>query len=165
MNLRKKDIKDLINLLEEFSWLTSKYKPSQLRNLRDVLMDDLERERERDLTLINEQKTNTSYLIGVLPSFFQDRNFFEKNSDLNKFAEFLNIYIPNFEKKSRYEIIGVMLCYISDMDEKSLDDLVNAIDVMMKNDHIKQRIKELQSKNSDIYNWNNVIRMLSHKQE
>ena len=162
-NVTKKDIHELFNFMEELSWIMSRYNSIDIKNRKDDLYKYLIEKNDfstsfDNLTRYKHENSNKNYLVGTLPKFFQDREIFEKNSDLSDFGDFLGIRLKNPDKKSRYEIIGAMLCAISEMDENSLDKLVNAIDKIMHDEKILAKIK---SDKTEKYDWNSVIRSLS----
>lgn len=161
----KKELNELVNLMEEFSWVIKKYKNVDFRNVQSNLLNIINEEDfyNSNLTSFRRYKdkdSNKNYLIGVLPKFFQDKELFEKNLDLAEFAECLGIYLNNPEKKSRYEIIGTMLCSISEMDEFSLDKFVRAIEVLLLNEHLREDIKKMRDVHKSAYSWNQVIKAL-----
>lgn len=162
--MSKKELKDLFNLMEEFSWIISKYKTIDFKQIQSNLISLVQEEEKSSLTNFQryrDQDANKNYLIGVLPKFFQDKELFEKNSDLSDFAECLDIHLRNPEKKSRYEIIGTILCVLSEMDEKYLEKFVRAIELMLVNENLLNNIKHMKSIRSETYSWNEVIKALS----
>jgi hypothetical protein len=164
--MSKKELNDLVNLMEEFSWVISKYKNVDFKNVQSNLLNIINEQNSYDTDLMSfkrykDKDSNKNYLIGVLPKFFQDKDLFEKNLDLAEFAECLGIYLNNPEKKSRYEIIGTMLCNISEMDELSLDRFVRAIELLLVNEPLRQDIKKLRDIHKSSYSWNQVIKALS----
>lgn len=163
--ISKKELNELVNLMEEFSWVITKYKNVDFRNVQSNLLNIINEQDfyNSNLTSFKRYKdkdSNKNYLIGVLPKFFQDKELFEKNLDLAEFAECLGIYLNNPEKKSRYEIIGTMLCSISEMDELSLDKFVRAIEVLLSHDDLRQDIKAMRNVHKSSYSWNQVIKAL-----
>lgn len=161
----KKELNELVNLMEEFSWVIKKYKNVDFRNIQSNLLNIINEQDFYNPGLTNfkrykDKDSNKNYLIGVLPKFFQDKELFEKNLDLAEFAECLGIYLSNPEKKSRYEIIGTMVCSISEMDEFSLDKFVKAIEVLLLNDDLRNDIKTMRNVHKSAYSWNYVIKAL-----
>ena len=61
--------------------------------------------------IISEQSVpNISALVGCLPNLFLDLDLFKTNADIAEFADaVLKIKISRFEKKSRFEIIGIVV--------------------------------------------------------
>lgn len=164
--MSKKELKDLLNLMEEFSWVISKYKTVDFKSVQSNLINIINEQDNYDTNLMSfkryrDKDSNKNYLIGVLPKFFQDKELFEKNLDLAQFAECLGIFLNNPEKKSRYEIIGTMLCNISEMNELSLERFVKAIELLLVNESLLNDIKQMKSIHKNSYNWNEVIKVLS----
>jgi len=54
-----------------------------------------------------------------------------------------------------------MLCTISEMDERSLEQFVNAMDLLLGNENLLNDIKSLKKNTQFAYNWNEVIKVLS----
>lgn len=164
--MSKKELNDLVNLMEEFSWVISKYKNVDFKNIQSNLLNIINEQDFYNTNLMSfkryrDKDSNKNYLIGVLPRFFQDKDLFEKNLDLADFAECLGIYLNNPEKKSRYEIIGTILCTISEMDELLLDKFVRAIELLLVDESLRNDIKTMRSVHKSSYSWNQVIRALS----
>jgi hypothetical protein len=63
-----------------------------------------------------ESKTNVgkkTEIIGLLPSMLFDKNKFKNNQDIAKLAkDSLNMEIPSWKKRSRNEIVGVLISMI-----------------------------------------------------
>lgn len=161
--LSKKEVKDLVNLVEEFSWLISKYKTTDFKNLKYSLLEstvDNSHTLSMNIDRYADKNLSKNYLIGVLPKFFQDKELFEKNNDLADFAACLGIHLRYPEKKSRYEIIGTIICVLSEMDELHLSKFVRAIDLLTKDERLLNDVK-MMKRYSTTYDWNDLIRSLS----
>lgn len=160
-NSLKKDIKNLTNFLDEFSWIMTKYKDINLSELNKELWDSIDNRKSRSLDLFSSQDNNKNYLIGVLPKLLQDKELFEKNMDLVSFSEALGIEVKFGEKRSRYEIIGAMICQISELNDEKLDSVVVAIEAINNDQNILKNLKNLK-KTSNNYDWNLIIQQLNN---
>lgn len=164
-NLSRMELNELIKFVEEAANLVSKYNSNDIKKIKNSIQqveNDITDYSHYNLNLkrYNHRNSNKNYLVGILPKFFQDRELFERNSDLARFANYLGINLSSPEKKSRFEIIGTMLCVISEMDEQSLDKLVKAIENLMSNENVLNGLKSIKQVEPS-YSWNEVIRALS----
>ncbi len=153
------DIIKLINFFEELGWLIDSNKELNFKNAsklfkisRNVIIRDSE----------SNNKINLTYsLIGVLPSLLKDEEIFQNNYQLVQFAEeVLSLNITRWGKRSRNEIIGLIICEVEDVNKARLDLLIKWADGIIKN---KNRVKVLQSnaKNSGhLFSWNETIQKL-----
>lgn len=91
-------------------------------------------------------------LIGTLPYVLLDKTYFPTNDIMVKFAnKNLGIKIPNPKKKSRNEIMGVIIAEISKKDSKKIGKFSNALNTILG--------KENKIKSQDFFNeWTKAIR-------
>lgn len=165
-NMSNREIQELLNFMDEFAWLSSKYKASDIKNFRNILLENIDERNMRAHSTrkfddYSDKSTSKNYLIGVLPKFFQDKDLFEKNSDLAEFAECIGVYLPRYDKKSRYEMIGTIICTISEMNEMHLNQFVNAINKLVSDEMLMIDLKNYKYSKGSAYSWNEIIRQLS----
>lgn len=142
----------LLKFAEELSWLMDTYKDL---SLDDILVRFIQQAKNNAVPL-HGLSSNTSYLVGVLPRMFQDKELFENNSDLASFAkEILHIELRNSEKRSRMEIIGTIVCNISNDDSENLDFLVSALENIMDNESKLAEVRK--SRKQPNFSWNAII--------
>ena len=142
----------LIKFAEELSWLMDAYKEF---SLEDILVRFIQQSKD-NTTPLHGLSSNTSYLVGVLPRMFQDKELFENNSDLAAFAkDVLHIELRNSEKKSRMEIIGTIVCNISNDGSEKLDSLVADLDNIMDNESKLAEVRK--SRKQPNFSWNAII--------
>lgn len=170
-----KDLKTLINFIEEFSWVANKYKEIDSKKLIDFISyaENIKNEdflynsynysnsRLRNNKVFKEKK----FLIGSLPALLMDRELFFKNKDLSDFAEVIGIEVKFPEKRSRDEIIGTIICSIQ--DEKSankISDIGDFIYRLTSDDMVISKIKIEKRIMNDNYDWNRIIRNLYNKE-
>lgn len=85
---------------------------------------------------------------------------FKTNADIAEFADaVLKIKISRFEKKSRFEIIGIVVCEVPKLKENELTSLVIALNELTNNSDELKRVK--QNKVSDNFSWNETIQYLN----
>lgn len=155
-------IKHAIDFIEEFSWLLASKSKLDLSEIPDLLRRNI-LETSMDIHSTNKYVSpnpNIHYLIGVLPRLFQDEQIFLKNEDIVSFAkEVLKIDIPRADKRSRYELIGLIVCRSNDLNDKELEYLVDALAEITNN---KSKFSEIiNAKNTVGFSWNETIRKLA----
>ncbi len=142
----------LIKFAEELSWLMDTYKEFSI----DDILARFIQQAKNNAAPLHGLSSNTSYLVGVLPRMFQDKELFDNNGDLASFAkEILHIELRNSEKKSRMEIIGTIVCNISNDDSENLDFLVSALENIMNNESKLAEVRK--SRKQPNFSWNAII--------
>ena len=105
---------------------------------------------------------NTYELIGTLPSLLKDTDIFPSNVQLVQFAqEVLGLEIPRWEKRSRNELIGLIICEVEEANRERLDVLTEWSKNILNN---KAKIKKMQSNRSN-FSWNETIRELLNNRD
>ena len=148
-----------INFFEELCWLLGSNKDINFKKTSNYLREF------RNFTVHGAITTGTSSnaydLIGVLPSLLKDNEIFQSNTQLVQFAnEVLALDIPRWEKKSRNEIIGLIICEVEDVNKERLDTLTKWAANILKN---KSQVREMQSKAKtagNLFSWNETIQKL-----
>ncbi len=155
-------LRHAIDFVEELSWLLESKNKLKLSEIPEILRNSLDS--------VNNVKSTTSkyvspnpnihYLIGVLPRLFKDTKIFQKNEDIAVFAnEVLNIEVSRSEKRSRYELIGLIVCECNELNDDALEVLVDALTkITGSSEKIKQMAKERASVG---FSWNETIRRLA----
>ena len=147
-----------INFFEELSWLLDANKDVNFKNASKFL-----REYRNSFSHNTHMSDNESTyaLIGVLPSLLKDGELFQSNSQLVQFAEeVLAINIARWEKKSRNEIIGLIICEVEDANKERLDILTQWAANILEN---KKRVRDMQSKaktSGNLFSWNEIIQSI-----
>lgn len=159
-------VKYAIDFLEELSWLLESKKNIKLSEMPNILRDRLCSSNQTTLTAEKHATPNPNihYLIGILPRLFQDVTLFAKNDDIAEFAEeVLGIDISRVGKRSKYELIGLIVCETSSLDDKKLDNLVNALAIITKS---KNKIELMAKERESIgFSWNETIRRLANEND
>lgn len=144
--------------LEELEWLLDSSRGRSLLSSLPKMIENL-REINNGGGSVYVNRQNIRSLVGVLPEFFQNTKLFRTNADIEQFArEALNVTINNFEKKSRTEIIGVIVCSVPNFEDSTFEVLgkylSNIIDDEKK---CNQVVKEKETTN---FSWNDAISKL-----
>jgi hypothetical protein len=155
-------VKYAIDFLEELSWLLESKKHLKLSEMPDVLRSRLFASNRMSPAADKyaAPNPNVHYLIGVLPRLFQDIDLFARNDDIADFAEeVLGIDISRVGKRSKYELIGLIVCEASTLDDKKLDDLVKYLSIITGS---KNKIELMARERKSIgFSWNETIRRLA----
>lgn len=148
-----------LNFFEELCWLLDSNKEINFKNASKYLKNYRSDLMHRNPN--NFESTDEYNLIGILPSLLKDREIFQTNSQLVQFAnEVLVLNIPSWEKKSRNEIIGLIVCEVEDVNKERLKTLNKWTQNIFNN---KNEVKNLQSKaksTGDMFSWNETIQKL-----
>jgi hypothetical protein len=155
-------VKYAIDFIEELSWLLDSKKKLKLSEIPEILRNKL---LAPDANVGGAEKyvspnPNIHYLIGVLPRLFQDVKLFSRNEEIAEFAkDVLGIEISRVEKRSKYELIGLIVCSCNDLDDKKLYSLVDALSAITdSSEKINMMAKE---KSQTGFSWNETIRKLA----
>lgn len=160
--INSKDLKKLLNFLEEFSWISKKYNSIDIQRITNDI-SELKYTHSGDNLSCNIRYKNQEkiFLIGCLPSLLMDRELFVKNKDLSDFAKIIGVDINQPEKRSRDEIIGKIICSIQDETSKYSTNEISQLIHRLTNDvNIIENIKSEKRLLNDNYNWNDAIRNL-----
>ncbi|HMM31772.1 MAG TPA: hypothetical protein PKB13_08340 [Clostridia bacterium] len=148
-----------LNFFEELSWLLDSKKEINFKNASKFLKEY--RNILAHETITSDRESNEFNLIGVLPSLLKDGEIFQTNSQLVQFAEeVLALNIPRWEKKSRNEIIGLIVCEVEDVNKERLDTLAQWACNILNN---KSQVRDMQSKaktSGHLFSWNETIQKL-----
>ncbi|WP_347159413.1 hypothetical protein [Pontibacter chitinilyticus] len=160
-NIKRKKISQAINFVEELYWLLDAKKNVDLKEMPGLLRSLLDQDSPNILDNKYESANqNKNYLIGVLPNLFQDLDLFKTNLDLSDFAEHvLKISVTRAEKRSKYELIGLIICEVTRLNDSDLTNLVSAL---YKITGSKEKFKQFkEAKKSANFSWNEAIQELS----
>ena len=155
-------IKKTISFIEELSWLFESNRHFDLKKAVTELKCVLD-EADSIQNLSSEHKSpnpNKHFLIGVLPKLLQDERLFPANESIASFAkETLGIIIPRYEKKSRHELIGRIVCQTDLLSDTKLSNLVKALSIITGND---ETIIKIQKERENVnFSWNKTIQKLT----
>lgn len=113
-------------------------------NVLKVVKDELfELLAKSPYTQEERTKDRKTELVGILPSILIDKNKFPNNEDIVKLAEkSLNFKPPNWKKKSRTEIIGIIINKITTEEEQELELFFSAWKEFIRDEPHKKEEKK-----------------------
>ena len=156
---RRSDDETLLRFLEEFSWLLSSYDGVDFKALK-ILIERMGRSNDVNRQLrnyIDNSRNSISTLIGTLPSLLKDERLFPANEDIVEFSRHaLGIEIPRWQKKSKYELIGHVVCHTEKADSSRLDLLMRTLGNVVEHD-VRNK---LENQRKSGMTWNEVIQNL-----
>ena len=153
--------------IEELSWLIESFNKSKKDfNLKEIsqILRNASVHNDHELSIRSDEFKSTNpnihYLIGILPRLFQDRMLFRTNDEIGEFAsEVLGIDISRVDKRSKYELIGLIVCETNDLSDRKLSMLVDSLRSITENEEKMKIIAD--AKNDKGFSWNIAIRSLS----
>ena len=148
----------VMNFVEELAWL--------MKNYSDVRWDDLitllKRARASAVSGLSEympSNPNIAFLVGILPGLFMDRRLFRTNKQLAEFArKVLGIQVSRYEKRSQYELIGLIVCEVTRLDDRQLETVAKELRKLVT-------LKERGDEKSFMGGWSATIRRLMEMSE
>jgi len=123
----KEAIYMLLDLLDSLA-KTSKNHPRFIKIDQDLLKDI----KNELFSLLSQSKNypqsdSKTELIGILPSAFMDKNKFPTNEDIARLARSsLNLLISRWDKRSREELVGIVIAEIALKNEIELEKFFEA---------------------------------------
>ena len=159
--ITKKEIADVAAFIEELGWLLKTQKSMDLMSVADELR---RLKQPSSSNRIGSSHTspnpNIHFLIGILPRLFQDQMLFPTNASISDFAvEILGIPVSRYEKRSKYELIGLIVCETNELSDAKLIKLVHALSEITESETRLKKFKE-ERKSSD-FSWNRAIESLA----
>lgn len=158
-----------LDLIQELVWAIRSRESNELLNgvsyLRQLAHNEkMERRRADKKPGARDRQRDLKALVGSMSLVLADSELFPANEDIAKFAtEALRISIARWEKRSRYEMIGMLIMEsinASPARLRAVGDLLNKISD--ESDSMAQ-IKR-QSRQTG-FSWNEAIRSLSSSVE
>ena len=155
------DFQRSINFFEELCWLLDSNKDI---NFKDASKTFKTMAKFNDTWRMRDQQgEQVSYsLIGVLPSLLKDKELFPNNAKLAQFSEeVLSLSILRWDKRSRNEIIGLIICEVEDTNKQRIDQLSQWVGNILNH---KVQVKDMQGnaeKTGNLFSWNEAIQRLT----
>lgn len=154
---KTRDPRTASRFIEELSWLLQSYSNFDFKVLQEMKYGSVGPE---SLEKAAPSNPNIRYLVGTLPSVFNDLRFFPANEDISDFAnDALGLNITRWDKRSRYELIGLIVCETAKLDDQRLGRLVEALTRITDNDTAAQMVIAERKANS--LSWNELIQLLT----
>lgn len=89
-----------------------------------------------------------------------DETLFPTNEDVAQFAEsVMALRIPRYGKKSKYEIIGHIVCETDALNDQKLAKLVSALAALADGDDRTKRL--IRERKEQQFEWNAIIQELA----
>lgn len=160
-SLNLKQLRRTSMALDDLAWMLQKVDIRQLKEAADLLRFSLSNEDATSSVARTYESSspNKHFLIGVLPRLFQDKDLFPQNEDIADFANtILKLSMSRMEKRSRYEIIGKVVCETDALDEIELSLLVRALEKLVED---KDKLAQMAArKREGSFSWNETLQEL-----
>lgn len=159
---RTRDARSVKKFLEELFWVLSSNSHLDFRAIAEnIELIASPKGAGHQLARYVSKNPNIHFLIGTLPVIFSNEKFFPTNEDITEFAsEALRLPITRWEKRSRYELIGLIVCETANLDDDRLVRLVDALSKIVSDDPDAQGL--FRDRKANRLSWNEVIQKLSH---
>lgn len=159
---KRSEPRTLFKFVEELSWLLSSYDDLDFKALGN-LTEEISRSQRATANIRNHSshtRTPTSQLlVGTLPGLLKDESLFPTNEDIVEFSFMtLDISITRWQKRSKYELIGHIVCHADAASQEKLDRLVRILNSIMSDKGETKR--DLQEQRRSGLSWNEVIQKL-----
>jgi hypothetical protein len=159
---KNRDQRNVMKFLEELSWLLSANANLDFRAIAELVRVARRSGANTPSALDSyvSKNPNIHFLIGSLPVMFSDETLFGSNEDIVEFAHAaLGLRIGRWDKRSRYELIGFIVCETANLNDGQLDKLVNALVRLVSNDPGARQL--LTRRPDKKLSWNEVIQQLT----
>lgn len=160
---KTRDARSVKKFLEELSWVLNSYSNLDFRAIPEVISgtNASSLRRGSEFQQYVSKNPNIHFLVGALPVIFSDERLFPSNEDIAEFAsDALALPISRWEKRSRYELIGLIACETAKLDDEGLARLVQALARLTSDEaRVRNVFKERKDKKMS---WNEMIQRLTH---
>ncbi|OUO76953.1 hypothetical protein B5F53_15375 [Blautia sp. An249] len=150
-NKSKKDFNKAVSFIEDLCWLLDSQKNTNYSEVLKTISDLKEQS-------VKAIEPSTDDLIGILPQLLTDKALFTTNKSLAQFSdEILGIEILNWHKRSRYEMIGVIICKVQESPTIATGISKYVLtNIMLNKEQIREYQKEIEKSNNQFL-WNEAI--------
>lgn len=158
---KRSDPRALSRFMEEFAWLMRSYDDLDFGALGNFSSElaMVSRRNSRGIAESRERET-TNMLVGTLPDFLIDEVLFPTNEDIAEFSvSVLDIHIPRWQKKSKYELIGHIVCNVNEASPAKVSRLLEALEEIL--DEKGEAKRRIASERKSGRGWNAVIQELT----
>lgn len=157
-NDKTRDPRAIAKFLEELSWLLQTHSNLDYRALAENV--EVVSQVQRNFFSHIPENKNIHFLVGALPGIFSDERYFPVNEDIAEFArDALELNIVRWEKRSRYELIGLIVCETGRLSDHRLTRLVDALSRITSEDPGAQAI--VRARKDHNLSWNDIIQQLT----
>lgn len=156
----KLDAVKATRFLEELSWLFQSHHDMDMKAISRALADAAtQRTVRQGFSSFASPNPNIHFLVGILPLVLRDESIFATNGAISEFAiSALGMEMIRWEKKSRFELIGEIVCNTIDLDDSELSKLVEALSVLARGDAVARKI--VRDAQVSRRSWNEIIQIL-----
>lgn len=160
----KNDSAKATRFLEELSWLFQSQSDIDTKSIAKALADAAKQRTVRQgFSSFVSPNPNIHFLVGILPLVLRDESLFPTNGSIAEFAiSALGMQMLRWEKKSKFELIGEIVCNAIDLDDGELSKLVEALSVLAKGDSLAKAI--VLDAHTAKRSWNEIIQSLLTQQ-
>lgn len=154
--------KKTLDLLQEMLWAIQSRPTSDIKAGLKYLEDSLSTESTSRNSKKTKDREHLLSLVGSMPLILADLELFPSNEHIAKFSsEALGIQISRWEKRSRYEMIGMLVMETINLSESRIRDLsLFLADISIGG----KRLASIKKQAHGIgFSWNEAIRSLSSK--
>lgn len=156
---KRSDPKTLFRFIEELSWLLSSYEGTDFKSLRKLSDEYMNSVSLRNSLSHRSTSGREDVLVGVIPGLLVDEALFPTNEDIAEFASsLLDISIPRWSKKSKYELIGHIVCHTHLAPPVRRRKLAEALESLVADRDILTR--RIATQRREGASWNEVIQSL-----
>lgn len=157
----------MLDLIQELIWAIRSRETSELSSgvsyLRNLaLHEKTERRKSEKISRpsLMDRRRDLKALVGSMSLVLADVELFPSNEDIAKFAkEALRIPIPRWEKRSRYEMIGMLVMESINASPARLREVAGLLNKISEESDSMDEIKK--SARQTGFSWNEAIRTLS----
>ncbi|MBV7560511.1 hypothetical protein [Enterobacter sp. ENT02] len=162
--LKRNEITKIKKLIEELSWIMTEYSSADLKKIYNALDSSSVMANDISETIgYKPENPNKHFLTGALPSLFLDQNLFKTNDEIALFSEqIIGVKIPRYHKKSKYEIIGHIVCEANSLDDHGLKKIVRALEKIVSDETSKKSLYNKKNSSSS-FSWNEIIQDLNEE--
>ncbi|MBA2673010.1 hypothetical protein [Ramlibacter sp.] len=147
--------------VEELGWLLQTYGDIDFKTLSRVFGDATRQSSvPPGVNSFVSPNPNIQFLVGVLPLVLRDTTLFPSNGSIADFAmSALGLdWERRWEKKSRFELIGEIVCSTIDLNDGELWKLVKALSILADGSSSAKKI--VRDAHVSKRNWNDIIQLL-----
>lgn len=147
----KMELNKSISFIEDLCWLLDSQKSINYSEILKIL-GDIKKNTNNLLV------PSTDELIGILPQLLTDKTLFTTNKSLAQFSdEILGIEILNWHKRSRYEMIGVIICKVQESPQIASGISTYVLTNILQNKEKIRKYQKQKEKEKAQFLWNDAI--------
>lgn len=162
---KKRDPESIKKFLDELSWVLSAHSNLDFKAIGESFSSQANlffNKRTHELTEHIPDNPNIHFLVGALPGIFTDEAIFPTNEHIADFSRnALGIILPRWDKKSRYELIGLIVCNTQNLNDRRLGKVVKVLSKITSGDARARNI--LLNSNEEHLSWNEIIQKLTQE--